>query len=157
VEESPIVGTGPANYYHYTANFPILGWYVQFFSHNNYQDLLLQTGVLGLLAFCWFAFEAARLILRLRTQVPSGFPMAYVIGALGGLAGSLAAGMLGDWIIPFYYNGGILGFRSSLLFWISLGGLLTLKRHYASSTVPFGFDVFPHDGLSLSQPYRQRV
>ena len=32
-----------------------------------------------------------------------------------------AAGMLGDWIVPFYYNAGVLGFRSSLLFWVFLG------------------------------------
>jgi hypothetical protein len=128
VERSPLVGTGPANYYYYTENFPLLGWYVRFISHNNYQDLLIQTGFLGLLAFAWFAFEAGWLALRLYVRAPVGFPKAYVAGAFGGLAGSLVAGMLGDWIIPFYYNAGILGFRSSLLFWVFLGGMLAVKR-----------------------------
>jgi O-antigen ligase len=128
VERSPILGTGPANYYYYTENFPLLGWYVRFISHNNYQDLMIQTGLAGLLAFAWFAFELLLMMLRLYPQVPEGFGRAYVVGALGGLAGSLIAGMLGDWIIPFYYNAGILGFRSSLLFWVFLGGILALKR-----------------------------
>jgi hypothetical protein len=128
VERSPIVGTGLANYYYYTENFPLLGWYVRFIAHNNYQDLLVQTGFVGVLAFAWFSFEAVVMLLRLIPRVPAGFPHAYVVGTLGGLVGSLGAGMLGDWIIPFYYNAGILGFRSSLLMWVFLGGALALKR-----------------------------
>jgi hypothetical protein len=128
VERSPLVGTGLANYYYYTENFPLLGWYVRFIAHNNYQDMLVQTGFVGLAAFVWFSYEAFAMILRLLPQVPKGFAYAYLIGALGGLAGSLGAGMLGDWMIPFYYNAGILGFRSSLLLWVFLGGVLALKR-----------------------------
>lgn len=128
VERSPIVGTGMANYYYYTENFPILGWYVRFISHNNYQDLLVQTGFLGLLVFSWLAVEAIVLAYRLSTTLTPGFSRAYAVGVFGGVAGSLASGMLGDWIVPFYYNAGVLGFRSSLLFWLFLGGLVSLRR-----------------------------
>jgi len=127
-ERSPLLGTGLANYYYYSENFPILGWYVPFISHNNYQDLLIQTGLLGLLAFCWFGLEAVWMTFRLSSRSPSGFATAYALGAFGGAIGSLASGMLGDWIIPFYYNAGVLGFRSSLLFWVFLGGALALRR-----------------------------
>ncbi|MEO7704019.1 MAG: hypothetical protein ABIV92_05220, partial [Thermoflexales bacterium] len=44
---SPVFGLGPANYYHYTPLYPILGFAVQFNSHNNYVDILLQTGIVG--------------------------------------------------------------------------------------------------------------
>ena len=128
IERSPVIGTGPANYYYYTENFPILGYYVRFFSHNNYEDLLIQAGVIGLLAFCWLAFEMLRMVARAYGRAPVGFPRAYVVGVFGGLTGSLVAGMLGDWIIPFYYNAGILGFRSSLLLWVFVGGVLALNR-----------------------------
>jgi hypothetical protein len=128
VERSPIVGTGLANYYYYTENFPLLGWYVRFIAHNNYQDMLVQTGFVGVLAFAWFSFELITMLLSLIPRVPAGFAHAYVVGTLGALVGSLGAGMLGDWIIPFYYNAGILGFRSSLLMWVFLGGALALKR-----------------------------
>jgi len=133
IEKSPLIGVGPANYYHYTLLFPIVGWYVRFNSHNNYADLLAQCGFLGLLAFSWFAFEISRMTFRLRSFVPAGFASAYVVGALGGLAGSLVSGMLADWIIPFVYNIGIRGFRSSLLFWFFLGGILALKRMVSQS------------------------
>jgi hypothetical protein len=128
-----LIGLGPANYYYYSQFFPILGWYVSFNSHNNYADMLLQTGFLGLLAFTWFAFEISRMTFRLLSFLPAGFPNAYLVGALGGLAGSLVSGMLGDWIIPFFYNIGIRGFRSSLLFWVFLGGVLALKRMVSQS------------------------
>jgi hypothetical protein len=127
-ERSPLLGTGLANYYYFAENFSILGWYVPFISHNNYQDLLVQTGLLGLIAFCWFGLEAVWMAFRLSLQTPPGFASAYAVGVFGGTLGSLAAGMLGDWIIPFYYNAGVLGFRSSLLFWVFLGGALALRR-----------------------------
>jgi len=136
LESNPLLGFGPANYNHYAILFPIWGWWVRFNSHNQYLDLLLQTGVIGLLAFAWFAFEAVRLGLRLRTHLAEGFARAYVVGALGGLAGTLVAGMLADWIIPFAYNIGMKGFRSSLLFWMFLGGLLSLRRMVVAQTGP---------------------
>jgi hypothetical protein len=128
VQKSPLIGLGPANYYYYTLLYPLLGWHVSFSSHNNYLDILMQAGFLGLLAFSWFVFEITRLMLRLRHQVPPGFARAYVIGALGGLAGTLLAGMFADWFIPFAYNIGLRGFRSSFLLWFFLGGALALAR-----------------------------
>jgi hypothetical protein len=38
------------------------------------------------------------------------------------------AGMLGDWILPFFYNLGLYGFRSSMLGWLFLGGLVSLGQ-----------------------------
>lgn len=128
-EKNPIIGLGPSNYHYYTPLYPILGWYVKFNSHNNYMDILLQTGILGLLAFIWFLFEIILLILKLLRSIATDcFRRAYLIGAMGGIIGSIVSGMLADWIIPFYYNIGLSGFRSSFLFWFFLGGVLALKR-----------------------------
>jgi len=146
IERSPVIGLGPANYYYYTLLFPILGWYVRFNSHNNYADLLAQCGFLGLLAFSWFAIEISRMTFRLRSSVPPGFASAYVTGAIGGLAGSLVSGFLADWIIPFVYNIGIRGFRSSLLFWVFAGGVLALKRMTADQ-VKIGVPAVVHTTL----------
>jgi hypothetical protein len=130
---SPVLGLGPSNYYHYTPLFSILGWNVQFNSHNQYVDLVAQVGFVGLLCYLWFALALGRLGWRLRTQVKDGFASAYVYGVLAGLAGTLAAGMLADWVIPFVYNIGLKGFRSSAMAWIFMGGLVAIERLSSSS------------------------
>jgi O-antigen ligase len=127
IKSSPILGLGPANYYFYTPLFSILGYYVKFNSHNNYVDLVAETGILGLACFLWFSFEVGRVGWQLRARVPDGFARAYVYGALGGLVGTLVAGLLGDWILPFVYNIGLAGFRASVLAWIFIGGLVALE------------------------------
>ena len=123
---SPALGLGPANYYHVTPLFPIRGWYVHFSSHNTYVDIIAQTGLIGFGCFVWFVWEVGRLGWTLRQRVPTGFARAYVNGAIGGLAGTLAAGMLGDWVLPFVYNVTLDGFRASVLGWVFLGGLVAL-------------------------------
>ena len=128
IKVNPLLGLGPANYYFYTPLYPILGYSVQFNSHNNYVDIVAQVGLLGLLCFIWFAVEEGLLGLRLRIKATDGFSKAYVIGVLGGLAGTLVAGMFGDWIIPFVYNVGVRGFRTSVIAWMFLGGLIVIER-----------------------------
>jgi hypothetical protein len=128
VPASPALGFGPANYYHLTPLFPILGWYVHFSSHNTYVDVIAQTGLIGFGCFAWFILELARTGWGVRNRFPAGFAHAYVLGALGGLAGTLAAGMLCDWLLPFVYNVTLDGLRASTLGWLFLGGLLALTR-----------------------------
>jgi hypothetical protein len=125
---SPIIGLGPANYYFYTALFPIMGYAVYFNSHNNYVDLVLQLGVVGLACFVWFAGEIGWIVWKLRQIAPDGFAKAYIYGALGGLVATMASAMLGDWVLPFVYNVGLDGFRASVLAWVFLGGILVVKK-----------------------------
>jgi hypothetical protein len=128
VKISPLIGLGPANYYNYTPLFPILGYAIRFNSHNQYVDLIAQIGFIGLFIFIWLMTEIGWLGWRLKDRFAPGFEKAYVIGALGGLAGTLAAGMFGDWFIPFVYNIGLEGFRTSVFGWIFLGGLVAIER-----------------------------
>jgi len=125
---SPIWGLGFANYYWYTPLFPIRGYAVSFNSHNNYVDILAQTGFVGLVCLLLFFWQVGWLGWRLREQAPAGFAQAYAYGALGGLAGMVLAGMMGDWVLPFFYNVGLDGFRSSMLGWLFLGGLVSLEQ-----------------------------
>lgn len=128
IKINPILGLGFANYYWYTPLFPIRGYAVSFNSHNNYVDIVAQTGLVGLFCLLWIFWEVGWLGWRLREQVPSGFAQAYIYGALGGLAGMVVAGMLGDWVLPFFYNVGLNGFRSSMIGWLFLGGLVSLEQ-----------------------------
>ena len=67
---NPVLGLGPANYYFYTPLFPILGYAISFNSHNNYIDLVAQTGVLGLACFLWFSARLLQVGWRVwRTQL----------------------------------------------------------------------------------------
>lgn len=125
---SPVIGLGPANYYFYTPLIPILGYRVQFNSHNQYVDLVAQTGVVGLLCFLWFAWAIGRLAWRLFHRLSGGFERAYTAGVFAGLIGTLVAGMLGDWLLPFVYNIGFTGYRSAILAWLFFGGLLAIER-----------------------------
>ncbi len=127
---NPILGLGPSNYRWYTPLIPIRGYSVQFNSHNQYVDLVAQTGLLGLLCFLWIFWAVGLLAWRLRDRVPEGFPRAYVYGALGGIVATLVGAMLGDWVLPFFYNITLAGFRASVLPWLFMGGLVALERIY---------------------------
>jgi hypothetical protein len=127
---SPAVGVGFGNYYWYTPLFRIRGFEVEFNSHNNFVDVAAQTGIVGLGFLLWFFAEIFGLGLRLRKAVPEGFARAYVYGAIGGLAGTMAAAMLGDWLLPFVYNVGMGGFRTGILAWLFLGALVALENMY---------------------------
>jgi len=135
IKINPLLGLGFANYYWYTPLFPIRGYAVSFNSHNNYVDILAQTGLVGLICLLLFFWQAGWLGWRLREQAPAGFARAYVYGALGGLAGMVVAGMLGDWVLPFFYNVGLNGFRSSMLGWLFLGGLVSLEQMLKTSNL----------------------
>jgi O-antigen ligase len=128
IKTNPITGFGPANYYWYTRLYRIRGYEVEFNSHNQYVDIVAQTGVLGLACVLWFFWEVGRLGWQLRTRVSAGFAEAYVYGALGGLVGTLVAGIFVDWFLPFVYNIGLDGFRGGVLPWLFLGGLVSLEQ-----------------------------
>lgn len=130
IKANPVLGLGPANYYWYTPLFRIRGYAVNFNSHNQYVDLIAQTGFLGLFAYLWLMLAIGWLGWRLRNRVAEGFEKAYVYGALAGWVATIAAGAFGDWVLPFVYNVGLFGVRSSILPWLFLGGLLVLERKY---------------------------
>ncbi len=127
---NPILGLGPGNYYWYAPLYPIEGYHIVFNSHNNYVDILLQTGLLGMAIFLWLIVAVGLLGWNLRNKVGWGFARGYVYGCLGGLAGSLAAMFLADWFLPFAYNVGLRGLHTSLLGWFFLGGLVAVKQIY---------------------------
>ena len=129
IEVNPILGVGPANYSYYTPLFPILGWTVQFNSHNNYVDIVAQTGILGLICILWFIWAILKVAWRVYKMVPEGgFEQAYVYGVIGGIIATFASGMLGDWFLPYVYNATIRSLRTSIIPWLFMGGLLALEQ-----------------------------
>ena len=131
---NPILGIGFANYNWFSVWFPIQGmnrfekFQVRFNSHSQYIDIYAQQGVVGLALFFWFFGQVAWVAWRLRNAEMSYFARAYVYGAMGGVAATLMAAFLGDWVLPFFYNVGMYGFRSSVLSWLFLGGLVAIEQ-----------------------------
>jgi hypothetical protein len=125
---SPIIGLGFANYYWYAQIFSIRGYHIKFNSHSQFVDIIAQTGIIGLFLFFWILFEVSRLSWDLAQKLPSGFERAYAYGVLAGVAGSLMAAFLVDWVLPFAYNIGLDGVRASILPWIFFGGLVAIEQ-----------------------------
>jgi hypothetical protein len=49
-----------------------------------------------------------------------------VYSAIGGFVATLVAGFFGDWLFPFFYNVGLVGFRASVLPWLFMGGMVAI-------------------------------
>ena len=133
---SPLIGLGFANYYWYAKVFTIRGYHIKFNSHSQFVDLVAQTGILGLLCFFWILYEIGRLSWDLSLRLEDGFARGYAYGVLAGVAGSLMAAFLVDWVLPFTYNIGMDGVRASILPWIFFGGLICIEQIYSSKTKP---------------------
>ncbi|NUM47179.1 MAG: O-antigen ligase family protein, partial [Anaerolineales bacterium] len=134
VSVNPAFGVGFANYYWFTPLFNLRGFYVSFNSHNNYADLIVQTGLVGMVIYIWLLAQIGHLAWTLRSKVQGGFSIAYVNGAIGGGVGMIVVAFLGDWVLPFVYNIGLLGFRTSVAGWLFLGGLVVLQQLHSTST-----------------------
>jgi O-antigen ligase len=135
VKEHPILGLGPAAYRHYgyvrlLSLGPDGALYLrpQINSHNNFIDIYAQMGLVGLGLFIWFLIELGLLGRRLTTRFHGDFADGYVHATIGILTGSVVAMLLVDWFLPFVYNVGFSGFRTSALAWMFLGGLVALEQ-----------------------------
>jgi hypothetical protein len=133
---NPILGLGFSNYHWYTPLIPFRGYNARINSHSQFVDIFAQTGILGLICYLWFFWEVGNLAWWLRDRAPDGFARAYVYGVLGGLAGTLVASALVDWVLPFVYNIGLTGFRASILVWIFLGGLVVIEQKVRHTVQP---------------------
>jgi hypothetical protein len=90
-------------------------------THSNFIDIVAQTGIVGLLAFGWLGASLFWVLCKGCRRWRGGLYGGYASAALGGFAGATIAMALGDWVIPFVYNQGIVGFRYTVHTWVFLG------------------------------------
>jgi hypothetical protein len=124
-----LFGTGPAGYaVYYMAYFPNRAMA----THNNYIDILSQTGIVGIFFCVWFlgalGWTGYKLCRRLRGR--ADFSEGFINATVGGYAGTLVAMALGDWMFPFVYTQTIAGFDYAVYGWILLGGIVALANIY---------------------------
>lgn len=130
-----VLGMGPAGYAVYNvAYFPQDARS----THNNYFDILAQTGVVGFAMFAWLlaAFVRTGIVVRKRLKGSRGFELAFASGTLGGCVAILFSMMLGDWVLPFAYNQTIAGFDNACFTWILLGAMVGLEHMISAGGVP---------------------
>jgi hypothetical protein len=121
----PLFGVGPAGYAPYYMTYhPELAMS----THNNYFDVLAQTGIAGSIVFIWMI--ATFLIVGNRSRImvtgKRNFQEGFAVATLAGTLGMLLAMMLGDWVLPFAYNQTISGFDNAVFNWIFIGGMVSL-------------------------------
>jgi O-antigen ligase len=133
---SPIIGLGPASYRSYIFSsistrpelfqgIPDYAWDSP--SHNQYVDLVAQSGILGLLAYLWLMGTILFNSWKTYQRTEDCFARAYSLALIGGGTAALVIGVIGDWILPYVYNIGVNGFRQSVFTWIFFGGLIVIS------------------------------
>lgn len=121
----PIFGMGPAGYAVYNMTYHPEDARS---THNNFFDVLAQTGVIGLICFVAMLGTFVRLGLKTKSALKGqrDFREAFAHAALAGCIAAIVAMMLGDWVLPFAYNQTITGFDNAIFTWTMLGGLVAL-------------------------------
>ncbi len=119
-----LLGTGPAGYRNY---YIIYYPDVVLSTHNNYLDMFLQYGIIGLLIFLWVLFSLVKEVWKaMKWQKPGSFGQAFTISTLGGSMGMLVGMTLGDWVVPFAYNQTLYGFCYTAYNWLFPGLAMAL-------------------------------
>lgn len=138
----PVLGMGPAGYAVYNVSYYPRDARS---THNNYFDILAQTGIAGTVAFVWLLAAFLRTGVETRRELRDrpGFELAFASAALAGSCGVVVSMLLGDWVLPFAYNQTIAGFDNAAITWIMLGAMVSLsllprgaRRHVGAESVP---------------------
>jgi O-antigen ligase len=123
------LGTGPAGYHFYYTAYGIYRTGVNL-SHNNYVDIISETGLLGTAAWMTYwlslgimAWKLYKMPIKdpglngLKFALVSFYPVIFVVM------------MLGDWVTPFPYTQTLAGVDYTIWNWI-LPGLMVALYHY---------------------------
>ena len=127
----PILGVGPGNNYPYMLRYSSLGT-----AHNQYVNILMELGLVGLACFLLFAFKAVRMGLKLWRTALNPMHEKMALAWLGLFAGMLVGGMFGDFMIPSIRNGGLQLFSLFYVQWILLGlivSMTAIERGYRAA------------------------
>jgi hypothetical protein len=117
----PVFGVGPGNNYPYMLRYSSLGT-----AHNQYVNILIELGVVGLACFAAFAYRAVRMGLSVWRTARKRTHEVLSLGWLGLFAGMLVGGMFGDFMIPSIRNDGLGLFALFYVQWILLGLMVSI-------------------------------
>lgn len=123
-EKHLLLGTGPAGYAFYYMTY---GFKANF-SHNNYVDIIAQTGAVGFTAFIgmWLSFGWTAWKMWRYTPNSDGFVQGLKLALLACWPTTMVIMMLGDWLTPFTYTQGLGGIDYAIWGWMIPGWTLAL-------------------------------
>jgi O-antigen ligase len=123
-------GTGPAGYHLYFSTY-LVGFFQ--LSHNNYIDIIAQTGIVGFLIYMWFWIAIGVMAVRTYRAAPrGGFQHAAAASLLAAYVATMTVMMLGDWVTPFAYTQTLAGIDYTIWSWMLAG--LTVALYYEIQT-----------------------
>jgi len=122
----PVLGVGPGNYVDYAQRYA-QGRIVYTSAHGNYQQILAEMGMAGLIALVWLLLRAVTLGVALLRSAEDAFVRSIAAGIVGGLLGQICASVLGDYLIPAYHNGGHTNFCATVYTWMMIGILVAIE------------------------------
>lgn len=122
-----LFGAGPAGYtVYYMTLFPTNAMA----THNNYIDIISETGIVGTFFYLWMfaalVVQGYRLVRRLRGR--KDFYEALSISAFAGLIACIVIMGFGDWLLPFAYTQTIAGYNYTVYSWLFIGTLLAIDQ-----------------------------
>ena len=137
-----LFGAGPAGYEYY---FQAYGYYdnavgTADLSHNNYIDIVAQTGVVGFTL--WIVMWAAQglMIWKLfRKRIDNPFLTALKYSLVACYPAILISMMLGDWVTPFPYTQTLAGIDYTIWSWMLSG--MAIALYYFVPTPPRDYSV----------------
>lgn len=135
VVHHPLFGMGPAGYAIYNMTYHPTDARS---THNNYFDVLAQTGIIGASMYLWLFGTLIVLAQRTRRAMRgrSDFLEAFSVATMAGSISVMIGMMLGDWVLPFAYNQTISGFDNAAFSWILLGAMVALYHLNQDGRVP---------------------
>ena len=125
VANHPLFGMGPAGYAPYNMFYHPLDARS---THNNYFDVLAQTGIVGAICFLWLLVRLVRVGFSVQQAFAGkrNFEEMFALATFAGCIASIVAMALGDWVLPFAYNQSIAGFDNAQYTWIFYGCMVSL-------------------------------
>jgi O-antigen ligase len=119
----PVFGVGPGNSWPYMHRYSVIDT-----PHNQYLNVLLELGFVGLVCFLWFIAGVLKAGVDLMRDTRVEFHRTLVIGWMGLFSGMVVSGLTGDFIFHSIRNGGLEMFSGYYLQWILLGMVVAVAE-----------------------------
>ncbi len=136
--EAPLIGVGPGNSYVYMLQRAPIGT-----SHNQYLNILVEFGILGLAVWLWFLVQACRLGVQIYRRAREPEHARFALGCVGVFAGMVGGSLTGDFMVHSVRNGGLELFSGYYLQWVLLGALVSVPRFEERAPVRVSASVRP--------------